>query len=122
MENIASIEVIIQQRLELPTPPNVVFRLLEVIKDEERSFKEIGDIISKDPSLTAKMMKVANSSVFGLSGKISTIESALAVLGINVIRNIALSFVIIDGVKAPSSEVFDIEYFWKRAITAAVAG
>ncbi len=122
MENIASIEAIIQQRLELPTPPNVVFRLLEVIKDEERSFKEIGDIISKDPSLTAKMMKVANSSIFGLCGKIGTIENALAVLGMNVIRNIALSFVIIDGVKAPSSEVFDIEYFWKRAITAAVAG
>ncbi len=121
MENIATIEAIIQRRLDLPTPPNVVFRLLEVIQDEERSFTEIGDIISKDPSLTAKMMKVANSSIFGLCGKINTMEGALAVLGINVIRNIALSFVIIEGVKAPSTGVFDIEYFWKRAITSAVA-
>lgn len=121
MENIATIEDIIQRRLELPTPPNVVFRLLQVIQDDERSFKEIGDIIGKDPSLTAKMMKVANSSIFGLCGKINSIEGALAVLGINVIRNIALSFVIMGGVKAPATGLFDIEYFWKRAITSAVA-
>lgn len=119
--NIETIENIVRQRLELPTPPNVVFRLLEVVKDDERSFKEIGDIVTKDPSLTARMMKVANSSIFGLSGKIRTIEGALTVLGINVIRNIALSFVIMDCVKVPSAGPFDIGYFWKRAITSAVA-
>lgn len=119
--NIATIEKIIQGRLELPSPPNVAFRLLEVVRDDESSFRQIGDIICKDPSLTARMMKVANSSMFGLHGRIKSIESALAVLGIDVIRNIALSFVIMDGVKAPADGPFDMDYFWKRAVTSAVA-
>lgn len=120
-ENIAAIESIIQGHLDLPTPPNVVFRLLEVVRNDEHSFQEIGNIISKDPSLTARMMKIANSSLFGFGGKIKTIENALTVLGINVTRNIALSFMIMDSVAAPDSDLFDMDYFWKRAITAAVA-
>jgi diguanylate cyclase (GGDEF)-like protein len=121
IDNIANIEKIIQGRLELPSPPNVAFRLLEVVRDDESSFRQIGDIICKDPSLTARMMKVANSSMFGLHGRIKSIESALAILGIDVIRNIALSFVIMDSVKAPADGPFDMDYFWKRAITSAVA-
>ncbi|APG23676.1 MULTISPECIES: sensor domain-containing diguanylate cyclase [Syntrophotalea] len=120
-DTLKSMEQIVQLRLELPTPPNVVFRLLEVVRDDEHSFREIGAIISKDPSLTARMMKAANSSVFGFPGKIRSIDSALTVLGINLIRNIALSFVIVEGITCPPARWFDITYFWKRAITSAVA-
>lgn len=119
--DMGTIDSIVKRRLDLPTPPNVVFRLLEAVKHDDHSFRQIGDIISKDPSLTARMMKVANSPMYGLCGKVNSIENALALLGVNVIRNIALSFAIIDNVKVPAGGMFDMDYFWKRAITSAVA-
>jgi diguanylate cyclase (GGDEF)-like protein len=120
-DGLGVIEGIVSQRLDLPSPPNVAFRILEAVKDEERSLAQIGGIISKDPALTARLMKVANSSIYGLSRKVQSIEGALAVLGTNVIKNIALSFILMDGLRDPVEVLFDIELFWKRAITSAVA-
>jgi diguanylate cyclase (GGDEF)-like protein len=71
--------------------------------------------------LTAKLLKVANSSMYGFAGRVKSIESALSILGINALKNIALSFIIVRRWQGDSSSGFDFEYFWKRSVTAAVA-
>ncbi len=83
--------------------------------------QQMADIISSDPALSAKLLRVANSSIYGLSYKVGSIDKALTVLGINVLKNIALSFVISEELRNASEVGFDLEYFWRRAVTAAVA-
>lgn len=121
VQPIGEVQALISQKIELPSPPNIVMRILEAVQDDDSCFAELGKIISADPSLTVKLLRVANSSMYGFGGRVKNIESALARLGINALKNIALSFIIVRKLQGDSSSVFDFEYFWKRSVTAAVA-
>lgn len=83
--------------------------------------KELARIISADPALTGKLLKVANSSFYSLSSQVTSVERALSVLGTNVIKNIALSFVIASDLRGNKQSAFDFDYFWRRSVTSAVA-
>lgn len=110
-----------KQDLQLPSPPAIAMRILEVVKAQEPSFKELGRIISADPALTAKLLKVANSSFYALPNKVTSIDMALAVLGVTALKNTALSFVIAKDLSQRKASGFDFDHFWKRAVTAGVA-
>lgn len=107
--------------IKLPSPPAIALRILEAVKKDDASFEELARIILVDPALTAKILKVANSSFYSMPNKINTIEKALSVLGMNVTKNIALSFVIAKEFIGAENLGFDFKYFWKRAVTCAVA-
>ena len=107
--------------IRLPSPPSIAVRILESIKKDEASFDELARIISSDPALVAKILMVANSSFYNIPRKIDSIPGALRILGTNIIKNIALSFVIAKGLRGPSEGGFDFDFFWKRALTAAVS-
>lgn len=108
------------KNIKLPSPPAIALRILEAVKKDDASFGELAQIILVDPALTAKILKVANSSFYSMPNKINTIEKALSVLGMNVTKNIALSFVIAKEMMGPEHEGFHFTYFWKRAVTSAV--
>ncbi len=106
--------------IKLPSPPAIALRILEAVKKGDASFGELAQIISVDPALTAKVLKVANSSFYSMPNKVNTIEKALSILGMNITKNIALSFVIAKELTGNKHEGFDFIYFWKRAVTCAV--
>lgn len=108
--------------ISLPTPPAIALRILEAVRDESTSFSEVARIIASDPALTARILKVANSSFYRLTFPVDSIEKAITVLGSEALKNIALSFIIVRSFKPRGEDVFDFELFWKRAVTAAVAG
>ena len=107
--------------IKLPSPPAIALRILEAVKKGDASFSELARIISVDPALTAKILKVANSSFYSMPNQVNTIEKALSVLGMNVMKNIALSFVIAKELTGHNHEGFDFIYFWRRAVTCAVS-
>lgn len=115
------IEDLLNDKLKLPTPPALAVRLLESVKRDDFSWEELANIIQSDPALTAKILRTANSSYYSPSSKVDNIEKALAILGVEALKNIALSFVICIGMKGHAVGYFDFDFFWKRAITAAVA-
>lgn len=121
VRTIGEVQSLINQKIELPSPPNIVVRILEAVQDDDSCFAELGKIISADPSLTTKLLRVANSSMYGFGGRVKSIETALSILGISALKNIALSFIIVQKLHGDSSSVFDFEYFWKRSVSAAVA-
>jgi diguanylate cyclase (GGDEF)-like protein len=121
MHDIRDIQCLIGQRIELPSPPGIVVRILEAVRNDDHCFAELGKIVSADPALAVKLLKVANSSMYGCGGKVQSIESALAILGISALKSIALTFIIVRTMHSASDGFFDFKYFWKRAVTAAVA-
>ncbi len=80
----------------LPTLPPVLDEVTKMIEDENTSPKQIADVISKDQVLSAKVLKMVNSPVYGFPGRITTIHHALVLLGINVIRGIIISTAVFD--------------------------
>ena len=117
----STVEDLLSDTIRLPSPPAIAVRILDAVKKDDSSFSELAAIIQRDPALAARILKVANSSFYCLPFKASSIEKALPVLGMNALKNIALSFVISSGMKRPENDGFDFDFFWKRSITAAVA-
>ncbi len=81
---------------ELPSLPTIVPKILAIANDEKSSVGDLVAVIRKGPSLTAKILKVANSAYYGFSGKISTVEMAVSVLGFNMIKSLVISIGMID--------------------------
>src|SRR3990172_6523612 len=111
---------LLRDNVKLPSPPNIAFRLMEVLHKDTFSISDISQIIQSDPALTAKVLKVVNSTFYSLPDKISSIERALDILGVHVVKNIALSFTLVEDLNWRTEGVFDIDYFWKRSIIAAI--
>lgn len=116
-----SLEVFIGGIEKLPTLPGVAIRILEAVQKEEAKIDEISDIISTDPPLSAKVLKLVNSSSYNLPTKITTVLHSIKMLGINTVKNIALSFSLVNNYQSKKSSGFDYTSFWKNSLVGAVA-
>ena len=105
----------------LPTLPTVAYKLISISSKEEIGMKDIADLISKDASLSAKVLKIANSALYNLPCKISTIHQAASRLGMNAIRNLTLSFSFLSVKAKGKKDVFNYEKFWEQSLSNAVA-
>ena len=115
------LQLLISKQINLPSPPAVAVKILNTVRSKECSLDDLEKIISADPALTGKMLRIANSAFYSLPNEVSNIHRALSILGTNVIKNIALSFVIADDMRGEENTSFNFEYFWRRSVTAAVA-
>ena len=116
-----TVNTTIDSDIQIPTLPAIAVKILNAVRDEQASFDALGEVIVSDPMIAARVLKVANSSFYGLANKVSSIKQALSILGLNTLKNIALSFVVVGSMKGADNSGFDFEFFWKRAVTAAVA-
>jgi diguanylate cyclase (GGDEF)-like protein len=123
MQTISNEEILLllDNKVNLPSPPAIAVQILSTVQKEDFSLDDLEQIISADPALTSKMLRLANSSFYGLPSKVSNISRALAILGTNVIKNIALSFVIAADLRNGDESYFNFDYFWRRSVTTAVA-
>jgi HD-like signal output (HDOD) protein len=76
---------------ELPTLPAVVPKLLSLMEDAGSDIAQVTHVISQDPALTSKILKVANSAYYGFPKRIDDLERAVALLGFNMVKSLALS-------------------------------
>ncbi len=76
---------------KLPSPPKVYQELSTALSSERSNAKEIGKIISEDPALAVKVLKVVNSAYFGLGRQISNIQEAVTLLGVRTLRSLSIS-------------------------------
>ncbi len=99
----------------LPTIPPVVTRLLEIVDSEEISIKEIGDVISRDQVLSARVLKIVNSPIYGFPGRISSVSQALMLIGLSAIKGMLLGVSIFEIMQKTMVGL------WEHSIGAAAA-
>lgn len=105
----------------LPTLPVVAVKILSVTDGDELELPEITDIISRDASLCARILKVVNSPLYGLWNPVGTVRKAVSILGIHPVRSLVLSFSLL-GMKGNRKEdPFEYERFWEHSLATAVA-
>ena len=90
-------------------------QILRLFRDENINLRQVEELVEKDPPLAAKILKIVNSSFYGLLNKISTIEHAIIILGLNEIRSVAIGFAIQSHFKSHSNS-FEPARFWKHSI------
>jgi len=97
-------------------------RVIELAALPTSSISEIAELISHDPALAIKVLKVANSPLYGLRRKAENLRQALNILGLDAAITLALSFSLTGALRDSTATAgFDTEYFWRRSVIAGVA-
>ena len=111
-----SIKDLIRNNLSIPTLPDVVLRINALIEDPDAGTAEIGALVSEDAPLAAKVLRIANSAYYGLSGECVSTEHASTVLGIKVLKNIVTQVAVINQFDhLQGNEYFSIQDLWDHA-------
>ena len=105
----------------LPTLPAVAAKVLTLSSGEDADLRQLSRVISQDVSLSSKILKVANSPLYGFSSPVGTINKAVSILGTNSVRSLVLSFSLIDLGERGRSLGFDYTRFWERSLATGVA-
>ena len=99
--------------------PEAVARIIELTGKEEVGIEKLSEIISSDSALTARLLKIANSPFYGLTGRVAGVHQATMVLGLTTVKCLALSASIFDPSKVSSKTGIDIESFYGNIISVA---
>lgn len=107
--------------LRIPSLPGVVARLQSMLADPETGLAEIGAVIATDPPLAARILRTANSAVFGLREPVQTIQRAASVLGVASLRNIVLQVCLLDAFRhLADDDRSNLERLWRHSIACAL--
>ena len=106
---------------DLPTPPGVAEQIISLSSNANSDIAVLTDIVSMDPALTVKMLRMANSPMYALQGKVDSLQKAVMMFGWNGTLNLALSFSLVSKITPSKGDGLDYDFFWKRSMTAAVA-
>jgi len=103
--------------VKLPTISDVAHALIATLDNEDASAKQVAAIIARDPALTAKLMRLANSARFGSRRGVSTLDDAINLAGMAHIRTLALAACFSDAF--PALPGLDSDEFWKSSMACA---
>ncbi|MEW6741988.1 MAG: GGDEF domain-containing protein [Planctomycetota bacterium] len=117
------IATIVQGVQDLPTLPAVAMQVMELLASEsaEADVARVAEVISQDPALVGKILRMANSAMFGLTRKVSSVHQAVMVLGLRTIKVMVLSFSLVDSFHRKGKVAFDYRRFWRESLITAVA-
>ena len=105
---------------KMPAFPKSVQRIIQLTSDSNTSAKDIVQVIECDPVMTVKILQVINSPYYGFSKKISSIPRAVVHIGVNTIKNMALSVAAIGMLKTYNEAGFNTQEFLLHSLTTAI--
>jgi HD-like signal output (HDOD) protein len=112
---------IVENIHQLPALPAIVSRLIAVVCAPDTSAEDASELIERDPALTSKVLRLANSAFYGMPRSISSVSSAVVILGFNTIKSLALGASVVNLFPQKGGAMaFDRMRFWKHSIVTAM--
>ena len=105
---------------KMPAFPKSVNKIIELTSSMDSSAKDIVAVIEGDPVMTGKILQVMNSAFYSLPAKITSIQRALVIIGLNTIKNLAISVAVIGVLKPYKEAHFDSDLFLEHSFATAV--
>lgn len=100
--------------------PEIVVRINAILSSGNFSMADLEQVILHDPALTAKLLKIVNSSYFGLPVKVDTVSRALAMLGVQQLQSLVLGVSVTAQFKNIPAELVDMNAFWYHSVVKGV--
>jgi putative nucleotidyltransferase with HDIG domain len=118
----SNLKGVISEMDTLPSVPTLYLEMAEELQSPEPSIQKVGQIIERDPAMTAKILQLANSAFFGLRRRISNPADAVAYLGLDHVQHLFLAVHAFSQFTPPRASSFSIELLWEHSLaTAAMA-
>lgn len=114
-------EALVRDVAALVSLPEVVVRINQLVDDPGSSAEDIGRAVSQDAGLTAHLLRLANSAMFGMSRRVETVGRAVAVLGTRQVRDLTLGIGAARAFSGIPNDLVSMASFWHHSVLAAVA-
>lgn len=113
---------VIQKLKTLPTPPRVASRMLDIFTEEEPDIDDVVSLIETDQAITMKILKLVNSSYYGLRFSISSIRQAVLMIGFSEVRCVLLSITVSESLIKPLRKkgASEQDQLWKHSLACAI--
>lgn len=105
---------------EVYSLPTIYYRIDKAINDPRTSNSQIGDILSEDVGLSARLLKLSNSAFYSFPSKVDTITSAISIIGTKQLRDLVLATSVIEMFDGIPEDLIKLESFWSHCIGCGV--
>ena len=105
----------------LPSPRGVALEIIRLTQSDHVSNQQLARALQSDPALTGKLLKAANSPLLGMSRPIMAVPDAVMLLGLSMVRQLALGFSLVSDNRHGACQEFDYPAYWQDALLTAVA-
>lgn len=112
-----TLDELLQQAKAIPSIPRVVSEVNAELDRDDPDPRRIAERVATDPGMTARLLKLANSALFGLTRQIDSVDEAIAVLGFNHLRTLVQAVAL--GSSFKSVPGVNLEQFWRYSLNTA---
>ena len=105
---------------DLPTLPIVLRQLQKFMHNPQSNMRQIADIVAQDQALTSRTIRLVNSAYYGLMSRVSSINQAIVILGLNTLNNLMVGLSVVKMFEKGKKTGFDHEAFWQHAFGTAL--
>jgi len=119
MQAAIKFDEVLYDSLESLSLPDVYIRLREVMESENASMADAAEVLSLDPALAARILRMANSAFYGFRSEVDTISRAANILGMQKIHDLVLAASVSKTFEGMSNEFMDLDTFWYRSVHCA---
>lgn len=110
------LDALLYDSLDSLTLPDVYLRLRQVMDSENASMSDAADVLSLDPVLAARVLRMANSALYGLRSKVDTVTRAASILGMQRLHDLALAISVSKVADSLHNDLMDLNTFWNRSV------
>lgn len=96
--------------------PDACFKVKALMEDQNSAISDFANVISVDPSMTSRLLQIANSAIYNFPGEISTISRAITIIGTQAIYNMMLVDVAASAFKHFENQAIDLKRFWRMSV------
>lgn len=107
--------------VQLVSLPRIFFRLDETINNPYSNLSDVTDILLDDPSLCARLLRIANSSLYNFPSAIDTVSHAVTIIGTKQLRDLVLATAVMERFGAIPQDRVDMRSFWQHSIACGIA-
>jgi len=112
---------LIDDLVTLPTLPTVLQEVNTLVENPSSSANDVATVIQADVAIATKVLRLANSAYYGLRSKVTSVQHAIAMLGFNIIKNLAITATVFEQMgEGPVHQDFSHEDFWKHSVATGM--
>jgi putative nucleotidyltransferase with HDIG domain len=111
---------LVEKDVGLASFPDIYFKINEVLNSPRSSASHMADVVEKDTSLSAKLLKIVNSAFYSFPSKIDSIRRAITIIGTKELATLALGISAIEAFKGIPEELTNMKQFWRHSISCGV--
>lgn len=120
VEERPSIDFLVNRHVKLCSLPDIYHRIVAVLQNPRSSAMHIAEVVSKDVSLSARLLKLVNSPFYGFPGRIDTIQRAVTLLGSNELTTLAHGITVISQFEGMEAEGLNMQRFWEHSVACGL--